>query len=292
MRSIKVILSIDGGGIRGILPLVVLDYLNEQVIKSGISTSINAATHLFSGTSTGAIISSALMLKNGDNYLFRPSDLVGLYAHRGPQIFDKGRKEKRNEFPLKLILENNFGSVVMNDLDKCFVFVSYDERSKKPFVFSSRTEQYRNVSLAKVLLACSAVPEYFPPVNLGPFVLSDGIQAAKNPSKLAYEHAKACYPNSLILMLSLGTGKLPKSLFDDVEKRVEETHLELVEMSQVHDDFIYHRIDPALQKANPAMDDTSSSNIQALMDDGKSFIEANKLPLDLMLKDWKRILSY
>lgn len=292
MRSVKVVLSIDGGGIRGILPLMILDYLNEQVIKRGISTSINAATHLFSGTSTGAIISSALMLKNGDDYMFRPSDLVGLYAQRGPQIFDKGRKEKRNEFPLKLILENNFGSIVMNDLDKCFVFVSYDERSKKPFVFSSRTEQYRNVSLAKVLLACSAVPEYFPPIHLGPFVLSDGIQAAKNPSKFAYEHAKACYPNSLILLLSLGTGKLPVSMFDEVERQVENTHLELVELSQSCDDFIYHRIDPSLDKANPEMDNTSSDNIQALIDDGKTYIEENKLPLDMMIKDWKRILSY
>ncbi len=289
MRKIKIILSIDGGGIRGILPLTVLDYLNKKIVKNGIATSINDATNLFAGTSTGAIITSSLMLRNETDYLFRPSDLLSLYASRGPQIFDKGRGENRNEYPLKLILDNNFGSITMNDLHKCFVFVSYDERSKKPFVFSSRLEQYRNVPLSKVLLACSAVPAYFPAVELGPYYLSDGIQTAKNPSRLAYDHAKAYYPDSLVFMLSLGTGKLPESMQDEVEKQVKETHEDLTLLSQSCDDFIYHRIEPELNRANPAMDDTSKDNIQALIEDGNEFVQKNKTALKLIVKSWAKM---
>lgn len=285
MRRLKVILSIDGGGIRGILPLQVLNYLDTAIRKNNISETINEAISLMAGTSTGAIISSALMLEQNQNYLFSPKDLLNLYENRGPQIFQKDRPN--NENPLKLILENNFGSIRMSDLRKCFVFASYDERTKSPFLFTSRMEHYRNVSLSKVLLACSAVPEYFQPVELGGHLLSDGIQTAKNPSLFAYQHAKAYYPNDLFLLLSIGTGKLPLSMYDDIERKTDETHQQLLELSMKEDNLIYYRVQPEIKNANPEMDDTSSENIKALLDDGKIYVANERNYLDAIVNEWK-----
>lgn len=292
MRKTRVILSIDGGGIRGVLPLVILDYLNAAVKKHGISKSINEAIDLFAGTSTGAIISSALMLKkkNG-NPLYFPDNIIDLYAARGPQIFNKARPENKNEFPLKLILENNFGSTKMADLDKRFAFISYDERMNEPFVFTNRLEGFRNVSLAKILLACSAVKDYFPPIELGGHLLSDGIKTTKNPALTAYHHAKVYFPNDVYLIISLGTGKMNDELRDDVEINAENIDKELVKQEKADKDLIYYRFQPDIKEGSFEMDDTDPENINALIRDGELFVRENRLIFNTLIKEWKKSIG-
>lgn len=288
MRNLKVILSIDGGGIRGVMPLVVLDKLNDLIIKNNLGTSINTSVDMVAGTSTGAIISAALLVKDekGEN-IFTPNHLLELYSSRGPQIFNKERPVSTNEYPLKLILDNSFGKLRITDLSKYFVFVSYDEKGKRPFNFTNRMQEYRDVPLSKILLACSAVPEYFPPVELGSLKLSDGIKTAKNPSLIAYNHAQKYFDKELLLMISLGTGELHDMLDDDVEIEANKILETVNELSISKADLIHHRIQPKLAKGVYDMDDTSPENIKNLIEDASTFLEENPHLLDNIIKDWK-----
>lgn len=288
MRKLRIVLSIDGGGIRGVLPLSILKYIHELFIEEKIASSINERLDLLAGTSTGAIISAALMLDDGKKPLYIPEDIINLYSVRGEQIFSRERPEKRNEYPLKLILESSFGDLTLCDLQKHFLFVSYDQDKKKPFIFHDRLGKYRELPLAKVLLACSAVPGYFPPVPLEGSFLSDGIQTAKNPALLALKHAENVFHDDTILLLSIGTGELPDSLFDKCEEHVFSVEKELKLLAANNDKFIYHRLQPKIEKGSFEMDDSSSANIKNLLLDGEKYIEENKSNIKGIVEEIKK----
>ncbi len=77
------ILSIDGGGIRGIIPCTILKFIEEQT-----NQPISKSFDLISGTSTGGII--ALGLAAPDNYwqnAYKVDDLLSLYKDNGWEIF-------------------------------------------------------------------------------------------------------------------------------------------------------------------------------------------------------------
>ena len=56
------VLSIDGGGIRGIIPCMILEKIQEELIKEGKKGSLSDHFNLMSGTSTGGIIALGLSL--------------------------------------------------------------------------------------------------------------------------------------------------------------------------------------------------------------------------------------
>src|SRR6266516_4554583 len=77
------VLSIDGGGIRGIIPTMVLQAILGR-------TKAQDAFHIIAGTSTGGIIASALC---------KPSPLsldqiLSLYVDHGYEIFDKDSENR------------------------------------------------------------------------------------------------------------------------------------------------------------------------------------------------------
>lgn len=287
MRRLRIIVSIDGGGIRGILPLMVLSEINQLVVRNRLCRNINECIGLSAGTSTGAIISAALMLKNENKYQFLPENILNLYIARGPQIFTPAIENSKRDFAFKLILENTFGHLKLKDLSTRFAFVSFDENKNEPFVFSNLKENLRDVSVAKALLACSSIPEYFPPVQLGNYLLSDGIKTAKNPAKLALDHARVFYPDDAFLLISLGTGNLRATLQDEIEEETLKVHNLLEEEQHSAKDLIYHRFQPDMLKANHDMDDASPENIEKLIQDGESFIAANTSKFKQLVKEWE-----
>lgn len=287
MRRLRIIISIDGGGIRGILPLMILSEINQMVVRKRLCRNINECMDLSAGTSTGAIISAALMLKNGNKYQFLPENILNLYVARGPQIFTPATENNKRDFAFKVILENTFGHLKLKDLSTRFAFVSFDENKNEPFVFSNLKESLRDVSVAKALLACSSIPEYFPPVQLGNYLLSDGIKTAKNPAKIALDHARVFYPDDAFLLISLGTGNLRESLQDEVEQETLKIDNLLEEEAKVTEDLIYYRFQPDMLKANHDMDDASPENIERLIQDGESFIASNTNKLKQLVKQWE-----
>src|SRR5437879_669145 len=84
MKRINV-LSIDGGGIRGIIPARIL-----SAIEDGIGQPLHKVFDLIAGTSTGGIIALGIgTIANGGSP-YRPADLVAYYVENGPKIFRKG----------------------------------------------------------------------------------------------------------------------------------------------------------------------------------------------------------
>jgi len=270
----KVILSIDGGGIRGIIPLVILRHIEAAFAQQTQVGQLPQLIDVFSGTSTGAIISCALMLRDENgNCIHDVNNILDLYTSRGKQIFNKDISVRNRSYPLKMVLENNFGKYSINDINKHFLFLSYDIENHCPFMFTNSMESYRNTTLSDVMMACSAIPAYFPSVKMGDMELVDGILAAKNPSKYALEYTQTHYPADPILLISIGTGNLSPENKDAHELEMELVDRQLEDMSCQTSKLIYFRFQPDLKRANDSMDDTSSENIQNLMQDGQDYVD-------------------
>ena len=82
-KSIKV-LAIDGGGIRGIIPAVILSELQKRLGKE-----LWQAFDLIAGTSTGGIIALGIGTTCNKGGPYSPDQLVGMYVQNGPAIFRK-----------------------------------------------------------------------------------------------------------------------------------------------------------------------------------------------------------
>jgi patatin-like phospholipase/acyl hydrolase len=206
------VLSIDGGGIRGIYSLMILKYIEEEVDKDFI-----AKIDCFVGTSTGALIATCL------NLGFSPSKLLFYYKYFGafsfPKNKDGGAKYhiKRLRFFFRtLILKNLHYRDLKKDLivPSCILF---DEEkggwSEKIYdTFSSFDE-----SIVDVALRSSSSPIYFPSYQ-GHI---DGGIFSVNPSIIAYSRLidknLGAKEKDSIRFLSLGTGINPLGIKQDID---------------------------------------------------------------------------
>ncbi|KAJ0785786.1 putative patatin-like phospholipase domain, Acyl transferase/acyl hydrolase/lysophospholipase [Helianthus annuus] len=90
------ILSIDGGGVRGILPGMILDFLETelQVYECGWRGNARLADYfdVISGTSTGGIVTAMLTTPNDEGRpTFAAKDVEEFYLEHCPKIFPQNR---------------------------------------------------------------------------------------------------------------------------------------------------------------------------------------------------------
>lgn len=189
------ILSIDGGGIKGLYSASILASLE---LKTG--KSITDHFDMICGTSTGGLI--AIGLANG----MSAKSLVDLYMTKGSLIFPtsnnrfvrsfqnsyKSLKQifftnKHSVKPLKRILEDLFGNKKMNDANNLLCIPSFNLTNGQPKVFKksgSQTEHFvdNTIKLVDIALATSAAPSYYPIHEHNNFLYTDGGVWANNPS--------------------------------------------------------------------------------------------------------------
>lgn len=231
------ILSIDGGGIRGIVPGQILVSLEEKLKqKSGDqSARIGNYFDLFAGTSTGAILSAAYICPGLDGKpKFSAQEAVNFYLEDGDEIFDVGfwrsigslgglNDEKYSADELERVLEEAFGDVKLSELLKPTCLVSYDVLRRRPLIFKqhSALEKNRDFLVRDALRGSTAAPTYFeaariyslPPLRQK-YVLVDGGMVANDPALCAYSEAIKFDDVKGIkdmVIVSLGTGKKLKS---------------------------------------------------------------------------------
>ena len=89
-------------------------------------------------------------------------------------------------------------------------------------------------------------------------------------------------------MISLGTGELSPELEDDVEIAADKVLETVNELSISRADLIHHRIQPKILKGKYDMDDTSSDNINNLINDTEVFLANNPKLLAGIIEDWKK----
>ena len=77
------VLSIDGGGVRGIIPAYILNYIAEKTQKP-----MHELFDVIAGTSTGGIIALGLGInRKGTDKPYTPAELLDLYVSKAAKIF-------------------------------------------------------------------------------------------------------------------------------------------------------------------------------------------------------------
>ena len=220
MPESKMILSLDGGGIRGAASARFLELIEAQLNARG--KNLRDCVDFYAGTSTGSII--ALALATTDMPVSQISQLYNFdtasnifVENRGFLEFD-GINAPRYEAAGKTqTLLAKLKQAKLDDVPagKHVLAVSYDIQKRKPDVIKSTNQQQRTLFSYQVADASSAAPTYFPTHEMhrgdnDPDTwLVDGGVTANNPTMCAIAEAKRAWPDISIdqmRVLSVGTG--------------------------------------------------------------------------------------
>jgi patatin-like phospholipase/acyl hydrolase len=208
------ILSIDGGGIRGVFPAHVL-----QCVEERLGVNLYDTFDMIAGTSTGSIIAAAVATK------VPTKDIVAMYRERAEDIFPLLHSHsllatwvrtlyipKHSVDDLRAVLSGVFKDTLLGDISKPLLLPSSNVGSGDVHVLKSRysSEFTRDMSVPvkDAVLASCAAPIYLEPVKVGEYLLADGGLWANNPTLAAIIDARYRLGVALddIRVLSLGTG--------------------------------------------------------------------------------------
>ncbi len=209
-RSNFQILSLDGGGIKGLFSAAVLAKLEED-----LRTDIIKHFDLITGTSTGGIIALALGLG------VPPGQIVEFYAEQGPKIFSGPkwwrslRHPFRNKYPqkpLEVALREVFGERTLAESAKRLVIPAFSLDNDNVYLFKTPHHEHLRrdwrVPAWQVALATSAAPTYLPASHFTDRTrLIDGGVWANNPTVVGIAEALSMLNVNLadIRVLNLGT---------------------------------------------------------------------------------------
>ena len=187
------ILSIDGGGMRGVYPAHVLECIQKR-----FAVSLHKEFDLIAGTSTGSILAAAVATE------IDISMVLMLYKTHGEKIFKKSQLwnvpfigsllkvtsssfyslYKNNE--LHNILKSVLGDVKLGDISKPLIIPSSDIGNANVHLFKSyycdKYKRDRTVRLADAVLASCSAPFYFDPTRVNEYLLADGGIWCNNPA--------------------------------------------------------------------------------------------------------------
>jgi len=218
MQKIK-ILSIDGGGIRGIIPGTLLSYVEKVLQRKTNDPNTRLADYfdLIAGTSTGGILTCCYLIPDDRGQSKYTTDFaLDIYLKQGPDIFKRGAWQrisslwgvKRPKYSAKAIeraLKTYFGETKIFDLRRPCIITSYDSANRRTLFFNQADRSKypdRNYLVRDVARATSAAPTYFSPTTFnidygvsekGAFKrpsLIDGGVFVNNPALSAYAEAR------------------------------------------------------------------------------------------------------
>jgi len=296
--SVKRVLSIDGGGIRGIIPAMVIAHLERETGEPACELF-----DLIVGTSTGGILALGLSLRDdAGRPLLAAKRMVALYERHGGEIFAQSlwRKlrtvggifeEAYSHKTLEAVLEHYFGERTLSDCGVPTMVTSYDIQHRRTVFMKSWHADHGTLLCSDAARATSAAPTYFEPANLQwadeSRTLIDGGVYMNSPAVSAYAEARKLFPDEPIAMLSLGTGELTRPIpyeeartwgsalwvmslldcmFDGVSKAADyQMRLFLGEQ--------YLRLQTPLHYASDDMDDASRGNIRNLKQTARELIK-------------------
>jgi hypothetical protein len=231
-------LSLDGGGIRGLLTLGILEKI-EALVAARPGDKLCDYFDYIAGTSTGAIIAAGLARG------MTIAELIDFYRSAGKQMFEPAWLIERIKYfytadPLKAKLQVVFGhdtNLDPNNLKCLALLVTKNRTTDSPWPISSNPEaKYNapgrkdcnlNIPLWQLVRASTAAPVYFPPEILQwdpadsskTFVFVDGgVTPYNNPAFLLYRMAtEPAYRlnwktgEKNLLLVSVGTGAAESS---------------------------------------------------------------------------------
>lgn len=307
------LLSVDGGGVRCIIPLRILKEITK---RTGLA--VHELFDGFAGTSAGAFLLNTLLLP-GDNKgaKFTPEELWKRLDTDLPIIFNETFceeveggfglfKSKYSPAPLKKSVFDLVDEALFKDQIGEILVPSFDMRTYEPIFFTRQEARNdKNKSAMKVydvILATTAAPTYFPPheMNINGITCScvDGGVVANNPSAFCYAQTKKLgYKKRNILLVSIGAGLPNYSLefnkatssglirwlpnienvfFSGSEKA---SNVLTKNLLQNH-----YRINVPIKASHDGLDDASKKNLHYLKKVSKKWIKQNNEYLDDLCK--------
>jgi patatin-like phospholipase/acyl hydrolase len=290
-----VILAVDGGGARGVIPANVL-YLIEQ--RCGVD--VRESFDFFAGVSTGALVACYCAQGMGTiEQLVQES----YSSHNMSHVFDKsawdrmvGRMQHRPKYDginKREYVRDLAGGARINDItDKHLLVLAYDFINRELVTFKNRRghDARYNPTIEEVCDAATAAPTLYPPVptsDINRRWLIDGALATNDPSLCAITEALAMgYAIDEIYLVSLGTGRPVHDLSQEDQDRIGEasrdwgiygwisnglidhmlgasSSVSTVQCRQLLGDR-YLRVDGTLPRSLVKLDETSTGYVQNL----------------------------
>jgi hypothetical protein len=282
----KTLLSIDGGGIRGIVPATILAHL-EALLGSPLRDRFD----LIAGTSTGGILGLALTHPTG----YTAGQCIDFYTEDGPTIFSRswshligsGAALWGPKYPatgIESVLKKTFGMAMplYAALSKVMV-LTFDYAAYETLVLKSWQHDATFFDAAR---GTSAAPTYFAPHACSLGLLADGGLFANDPALCGLVELHTLFPDETdFLVVSLGCGtkssnvgpsnagligsgaEVVEVLFDAQPLATDYLLGELLPKGR------YVRLNPAVPAV--AMDDASSDTLYLLSAIAKGWIAAN-----------------
>jgi uncharacterized protein len=294
------VLSIDGGGIRGIIPAVVLCELERRARKPA-----RELFDLVAGTSTGGIIGCALALGRS------AEEIVRLYVDEGPEIFHRtlGRRittgdglldERYDDGALVAALDAYLGTAILRDAQVDLLITAYDLHARETIFFKSWREEWQGVRMRDAARATAAAPTYFEPLLLGERSLVDGGVFATNPAMCAYAEAARLRDGAAgdLRIVSLGTGRLTRRIDHDEAKEWGQLGWVRPVIDVVFDGVAsavdyqldhllgarHHRFQVTLDRASDSLDDASERNLELLQEQARELVAERSADLDRVVE--------
>ncbi|EEE68866.1 hypothetical protein OsJ_27669 [Oryza sativa Japonica Group] len=204
--SIVTVLSIDGGGVRGIIPGTILAFLEEKLQElDGPEARLANYFDVIAGTSTGGLVTAMLTAPNDNgDPLFAARDINDFYLEHCPRIFPPVSKGPLGLFKsmtgpkydgrhLHSVVQQLLGDKRVDSTITNIVVPTFDIKLLQPTIFSTynaRKDVSKNALLSDVCISTSAAPTYLPGHRFETtdkdgkpreFNLVDGGFAANNP---------------------------------------------------------------------------------------------------------------
>lgn len=234
------ILSIDGGGIRSIIPGQILAILEEKLkIKTGRSESrLIDYFDLVAGSGSGGIMACAYLSPikpQNQTTRFSAPQVADIFLRYGKKIFEETFDhkllsvgglidEKYSSYGLEKLLKEYFDELQLSHLLKPCLIPTYDITRREPHFFTQHTalKPSEDFLVRDIARASAASPTFFECKRVQSlsgvsYPLIDGGIFAANPALCAYAEARKVYSHpgnpgkgvtaNGMVVLSLGTGK-------------------------------------------------------------------------------------
>ncbi|XP_077070457.1 calcium-independent phospholipase A2-gamma-like isoform X1 [Siphateles boraxobius] len=303
------VLSIDGGGTKGLVPLQVLKQLEAQTGKR-----VYQLFDYICGVSTGAVLAFMLglahisldeceeMYHRFGTDVFRQNPLVGTvkmgwtHSYYNTETWEMILREKMGEEILIKTARDEQSpkvsavSAVVNwgESPKAFIFRNYNHAPGRLSRYSGGSG-YR---LWQAVRASSAAPGYFQEFPLHGDIHQDGGLILNNPCALAVHESRLLWPNQHFqCVLSLGTGRYDNArrgpaTSTSLRAKISNLICSATDTEGVHtllDDLltpnVYFRFNPML-RSNVTLDESRPEVLQQLQKDTQLYLDRNRHKLE------------
>ena len=302
------ILSIDGGGVRGLIPGVVLCEIEKRLGKP-----LTDHFDLIAGTSAGGQIALALTRSAKDGSAFwTAAGIDELYARSFEVIFPfkKSSKvdvlrgvthEKYSADGFESVLDELFGDSLLSDARVETLIPAYEVEQGIPHFFTraaAKENPQDDHEMRFVARSTSSAPTFFEPKQhpAKDRAFIDGAVFANNPAMCAYAHAQSLgFDEDDMTIVSLGTGSISRDIryeeakdwglvnwarpLFDITSQASNLSIDW-QLSHILPKSHYFRIAPTFKDGRSAIDDARPENMAAVRDIGMKMIAENSSVID------------